>query len=136
MKICKNNSRILVFSVALIFLLSFYVSESAFAYYSSFSSKKPIHRIYFTFSCDAGPIQHISIRVYQIDTRNGFDKTINSDLGNTAKIALNLPDGKYIVMATSRTRANSILLEGQIIFAVNGKDHLLHLKMKPLEGMA
>jgi hypothetical protein len=132
-----------------VLLLSLLSSESSFAYSGAFSGHnvktftsyykaKPVHKISFTFSCDSGTVQSVSFRIYQLNIRNGFDRTINLDSGNPARITLSLPDGGYIVTASGNitTGGGFIMIEGQAVLAVNGKDQSFNIKLKPLEGMA
>jgi hypothetical protein len=149
MKITVNKSSVLVFSaIAMILLLSVSSSESSFAYSGAFAGhnvktftplnkSKPVHKVSFTFSCDSGNFQSVSFRIYQLNIRNGFDKTINLDSGNP-RVTLSLPDGGYIVSASGNimTSGGSILAEAQSVLAVTGKDKSFNIKLIPLEGMA
>ncbi len=122
-------------------------SAESLGYMATFSEKyyKPstnykttsLHGVTLLFSCDSGNLQSASFRIYQLNIRNGFDKTMAFNSIPT-KITLSIPDGGYIVMASGHVTSggDSILVEGQTVFAVNGKDKLFNIKLKPLEGMA
>jgi hypothetical protein len=148
MKTTGNKSSVVVFSAITMILLLSISSFESFGYsaafsgykakaFTSFNMSRPVHKISFTFGCDLGNFQSISFRIYQINIRNGFDKSINLDLANP-KVSLSMPDGGYIVIASGKimTRSGSIPVEAQTVLAVNGKDQSFNIKLKPLEGMA
>ena len=132
-------------------LLLLFIPVSSFAYHgSSLSNKiikpntslntktKPTHTISITLYCDAGAIKSISVVILQANGKNHVERNIDQSPKNHTSITQNLPDGVYMVTASSRimTSGGPVNAEGHVVFTVNGKDQTFSIKLEPFEGMA